>query len=382
MSKRDYYDILGVSKNATKEELKKVYRKLALKYHPDKNKGDKEAEEQFKEIGEAYSVLSDENKRARYDQFGHEGLQGGAGGGFGGGGFGGFDFGDAESIFEQFFGGAFGGGGGRRRSQKSGPASGSDLKIPITLTLEEISEKTTKKVKLKKYIRCTTCNGSGAKNASAKKTCPHCNGLGKVKQVQRSLFGQFVSETPCQNCEGTGQIIIDKCPTCAGEGRIRGEETISIEIPAGVSEGQYLTLQGKGNSGKRGGGNGDIIAIIKEADHRFFHRDGEDIYYDLKLSVAQAALGAEVEVPVLKGKIKVKISAGTQPNKKLLIKGKGIPYLNGYGKGDMIIRINIWIPTKLSKESKTLFEKLGKIEDIQPKTTEKGFFEKMKDYFL
>ncbi len=374
MAKKDYYDVLGVSKDASKDEIKKAYKKMAMKYHPDRNKGDKESEEMFKEVGEAYSVLSDDNKRARYDRFGHEGLQGAAGGG----GFGGFDFGDAESIFEQFFGGAF---GGSRRRRSAGAPAGADIKISISLTLEEIAKETKKTIKIRKYNRCSKCSGSGAKSSSDVKKCSTCNGTGEIKQVQRSMFGQFVNVQACYDCEGTGKTIVNKCPLCGGEGRVKEEEKVIVSIPKGVSEGQYLTMQGKGNCGKRNGGYGDLIVIIKEADHKFFHRVDQNIYYDLKLSISQAALGAEVEVPTLEGKIKVNIAAGTQPNKKLRIKGKGLPYLNGYGQGDMFIRIAVWVPTSLSKETKSLFEKLAEFDETKPKPQEKGFFGKVKDFF-
>lgn len=377
MAKRDYYEILGVDKNASTDEIKKAYKKLALKYHPDRNQGDQEAEEKFKEIGEAYSVLSDDSKRQKYDRFGHEGLSGAAGGGFSG--FSGFDFGDAESIFEQFFGGAFG--GQSQRSRRTGPANGSDIKISIKLTLEEIAKGVEKKIKLKRYAKCSTCDGSGAKNSSSIRTCSHCNGQGRIRQVQRSLFGQIVNETACPYCQGTGKQIIANCPTCNGDGRERIEDTVTVKIPAGVSEGQYLTVRGKGNAGKRGGGYGDLLVVINEVDHKFFHRDEEDIYYDLQLSISEAALGADLEVPTLEGKIKVKVPAGTQPGKLLKITGKGIPVLNGYGTGDMIIRITVWIPRNLSKETRKLFEKLSNIDEIKPKTADKGFFEKIKDFF-
>ncbi|MCK5759727.1 MAG: molecular chaperone DnaJ [Candidatus Delongbacteria bacterium] len=376
MMAKDYYDVLGVDKNSTKEDIKKAYKKLAIKHHPDKNKGDKASEEKFKEIGEAYSVLSDDNKKARYDQFGHEGLRGATGGG----GFGGFDFGDAESIFEQFFGGAFG--GGRGRSRRGSRRKGSDLQIKIKLTLEEIARETTKKVKLKKHITCSHCGGSGAKNTSSVKKCSTCGGSGEVRSVQRSIFGQFVNVTACSACDGLGEIITEKCPNCSGEGRVRDEKTISIKIPPGVSEGQYITLSGEGNAGKRKAPTGDLIAIIIEQDHKYFHRDGEDIYYDLKLNIAEATLGTDLEVPIIGGKIKVKIPAGTQPGKKLLIKEKGLPMLHGYGTGDMIIRITVWIPKKLSKNAKDLFNKINDLNEIKPKTTDKGFFEKVKDIFF
>jgi molecular chaperone DnaJ len=379
MTKKDYYEILGVDKNASKDDIKKAYKKLALQYHPDRNQGNKESEEKFKEVGEAYSVLSDDNKRAKYDRFGHEGLRGGPqGGGFD---FSGFDFGDAESIFEQFFGGGF---GGSSRGRRSAGASrrGSDLQISIKLTLEDISKETVKKIKLNKYVKCKNCNGSGAKSISSISKCSSCGGTGEIRTVQRSILGQFVNVSPCSTCDGTGEMILDKCPLCSGEGRVREEHTVSVTIPAGVSEGQYLTLSGEGNSGKRGGQPGDLIVIIQEKEHKYFTRDRENLYYDLQLSVSEAALGAEIEVPIIEGKVKLKVPAGTQPGKKLMLKDKGLPVLNGYGKGDLIVRISVWIPTKLSKKSKELFESLETLEDIKPKSTEKGFFERMKDRFL
>lgn len=380
MAKRDYYEILGVDKNASKEDIKKAYKKLALKFHPDKNKGDKESEEKFKEVGEAYSVLSDDDKRARYDRFGHDGLRAGAGGG-GGFDFSGFDFGDAESIFEQFFGGGFGGRSARRRSGSSS-RKGSDLQINIKLTLEEIAKETTKKIKINKFVRCSGCGGSGAKNASSVRKCSACNGTGEVRTVQRSILGQFVNVSPCHECDGLGEVITEKCPACSGEGRVREDKTVSVTIPAGVREGQYLTLSGEGNTGKRGGQPGDLIVIIQEKEHKYFDRDRENLYYNLQLSVSEAALGAELQIPIIDGKVKLKIAPGTQPGKKLLLKGKGLPVLNGYGTGDMIVKINVWIPTKLSKRSKELFESLKTLDEIKPKATEKGFFEKIKDRFF
>jgi len=379
MNKKDYYEILGVDKNATKEDIKKAYKKLALKYHPDRNKGEKESEEKFKEVGEAYSVLSDDNKRAKYDRFGVEGLRGGEGsGGFD---FGGFDFGDAESIFEQFFGSGFGGSGRGRRSSSS-TRRGNDLQISIKLTLEEIAKETTKKIKINKYVKCTNCNGSGAKNISSVSKCSTCGGTGEIRTVQRSILGQFVNVSPCHACDGLGEVILEKCPLCGGDGRIREEKTVGVTIPAGVSEGQYLTVSGEGNVGKRGGQPGDLIVIIQEKEHKYFNRDRENLYYDLQLSVSQAALGTEIEVPIIDGKVKLKIPSGTQPGKKLMLKDKGLPVLNGYGHGDLIIKISIWIPTKLSRRSKELFEELESLDDVKPKGTEKGFFEKIKDKFF
>jgi len=378
MNKRDYYEILGVDKNATKDDIKKAYKKLALKFHPDRNKGDKDSEEKFKEVGEAYSVLSDDNKRAKYDRFGHEGVRGGSGaGGFD---FSGFNFGDAESIFEQFFGGGFG--SSSRRRSSSGLKKGTDIQISIKLTLEEIAGETTKKIKLNKYVKCSNCNGSGAKNISSKSKCSTCSGTGEIRTVQRSILGQFVNVSPCQHCDGTGEVILEKCPMCSGEGRVREDKTVSVTIPAGVSEGQYLTLSGEGNSGKRGGPNGDLIVIIQEKEHKFFHRDRENLYYDLQLSVPQAVIGTDIEVPVIEGKVKLKVPSGTQSGKKLLLKGKGLPVLNGYGNGDLIVRITIWIPGKLSKKTRDMFESLNELEELKPKSAEKGFFEKIKDRFF
>jgi molecular chaperone DnaJ len=378
MTKRDYYEILGVDKNATKEDIKKAYKQLALKFHPDRNKGDKESEEKFKEVGEAYSVLSDDNKKAKYDRFGHEGVRsGGGGGGFD---FGNFDFGDAESIFEQFFGAGFGGRGRGRSSSSS--RRGNDLQISIKMTLEEIAKETTKKIKINKYEKCTNCNGSGAKNISSVSKCTACGGTGEIRTVQRSILGQFVNVSACQSCDGLGEVILEKCPMCSGDGRIRSEKTVSVTIPAGVSEGQYLTVQGEGNSGRRGGSPGDLIVIIQEKEHKYFHRDRENLYYSLHLSVSEAALGAEIEVPVIDGKVMLKVPAGTQPGKKLMLKGKGLPVLNGYSNGDLIVLISVWIPSKLSKKAKDLFEELNKLDDIRPKGAEKGFFEKMKDKFF
>lgn len=375
MNKRDYYEILGVNKDASKDDIKKAYKKLALQFHPDRNQGNKESEEKFKEVGEAYSVLSDDNKRAKYDRFGHEGLRGGGAGGEGGFDFGGFD---AESIFEQFFGGSFGGSSRSRRSVNS-QRRGSDLQISIKLTLEEISKETTKKIKLNKYIKCTNCNGSGAKSISSVSKCSSCGGTGEVRTVQRSILGQFVNVSPCHACDGMGEVILEKCPLCSGDGRMRAENNVNVTIPPGVSEGQYLTLSGEGNAGKRGGQPGDLIVIIQEKEHKYFNRERENLYYDLQLSVSEAALGAEIEVPIIEGKVKLKVPAGTQPGKKLMMKDKGLPVLNGYGKGDLIIRISIWIPTKLSKKAKDLFEQLETLEDTRPKSSEKGFFEKIKD---
>ena len=379
MSKKDYYEILGVKKDSSKEEIKKAYKKLALQYHPDRNKGDKGSEEKFKEVGEAYSVLSDDNKRAKYDRFGHDGLRSAPGGASGGFDFGGFDFGDAEAIFEQFFSGGF---GSSRRNSRTSSRTGSDIQIRIKLSLEEISRETVKKIRINKLVKCSTCDGKGAKNSSSVRKCTSCDGKGEIRTVQRSILGQFVNVTPCHVCAGQGEVILEKCPMCSGEGRIREDRTVSVTIPPGVSEGQYLTLTGEGNTGKRRGPAGDLIVIIQEKEHKYFHRDRENLYYDLQVSVAQAALGAEIEVPVIEGKVKLKIPSGTQPGKKLLLKNKGLPVLNGYSTGDLVVRIIVWIPSKLTKKSREIFEALNELNEIKPKATEKGFFEKIKNRFF
>ncbi|MFZ1082909.1 MAG: molecular chaperone DnaJ [Candidatus Kryptoniota bacterium] len=371
-STRDYYEILGVDKSTSIDGVKKAYRKLAMQYHPDRNPGNKEAEEKFKEATEAYEILSDQDKRSRYDRFGHEGVRQGTdfhnwndvnpndiysmfndilGGGFGG------------SIFDDFF-----GGGARTRSHSSSSTGerGSDLKISVTLTLEEISSGIEKKIKIKRQETCRTCNGSGAKGGSGIATCPSCGGSGETRRATRTMFGQFVNVTQCSTCGGTGRIIKDPCLTCGGAGRVTGESTIKVKIPAGVSEGNYLTLRGEGNAGKRGGLNGDLIVMIKEAAHDHFKRDGDDVIYDLDLSFPEAALGSEVEVPTLTGKAKLKIEPGIQSGKILRMREKGLPRLNGYGRGDELVAINIFTPTKLSQKEKDLLKDLARSANIKP----------------
>jgi molecular chaperone DnaJ len=395
MTKRDYYEILNVSRNASQDEIKSSYRKLAMKYHPDKNPGDHEAEEKFKEVAEAYEVLNNPEKRRRYDAFGHDGLRGAAGGGGGfhdpfdifrevfGGGFG--------SIFDDFFGGS-GGARGRGRSYRQ---RGSDLQIKLKLSLEEIATGIKKKVKVNKLINCEECGGTGQKTSSQSSTCPTCQGSGEVRQVSQSLFGRFVNVTTCPQCHGEGNVITDPCPTCRGEGRDRGEETVEFNIPAGVSTGNYLTLEGKGNVGPRGGPAGDLIVAIEEKEHPFFERHGNDILFHLYLSFPQAAIGLEVEIPTIQAnsggkklseddpahykKVKIHVPPGTQPEKVFRLRGKGIPELNGYGKGDLLVQVKVWVPTKLSAKEKELLEELGEQENMQPSEKEKGFFQKVKE---
>ncbi len=380
MTKRDYYEILGVSKNATAEEIKKAYRQMALKYHPDKNPGNKEAEEHFKEAAEAYEVLSNPEKKARYDQYGHAGLGGGGGAsGFGGGM-------SMEDIFSQFgdiFGGDFFGFGGGRRSGGRRVNKGSNLRVRVKLTLEEIATGTEKKIKLNKYVECPACHSTGAKEGTGLQTCTTCRGSGHITRVTNTILGQMQTSTTCPACGGEGQIIREKCNHCYGNGIIKSEEVINIQIPAGVSDGIQLSMGGRGNAAARGGVPGDLIVAIEEMEHPYLVRDGNNLYFEHYLSVPEAALGTTIEVPTLEGKAKVKITPGTQPGKILRLKGKGLPSLNGYGKGDLLVNINVWIPENLSREEKTLMEKLEHAENFKPKpgNSGKGFFSRMKEYF-
>jgi len=380
MAKRDYYEILGLSKGATPEEIKKSYRKIAIKYHPDKNPDDKVAEDKFKEAAEAYEVLSNEEKRQRYDRFGHQGVDGS---GFGAGGM---DMSDIFSRFEDIFGGGggfgdfFGGGGGRGGSRMK---KGSNLRIKLKLTLQDIANGVEKKVKVKRYVTCDTCGGNGAKNGTELKTCDTCQGTGQVRKVVNTMLGQMVSTSTCPTCDGDGKIISSKCDTCQGEGRIYKEEIISIKIPAGVSEGMQLSMSGKGNAPKRGGVPGDLLIVIEEEEHKDLKRDGANVHYDMHISFIDAALGTTVEVPTINGKVKIPIEAGTQSGKILRLRGKGVKDLNGYGTGDQLLHINIWTPKKLSSEEKSMLEKLRKSNNFQPNPskTERNFFDRMKEFF-
>jgi molecular chaperone DnaJ len=390
MTKRDYYEILELNRNATQDEIKKAYRKAALKYHPDRNPNNKEAEDKFKEAAEAYEVLGDEDKRRRYDQFGHEGLRQGADvRGF-------HDINDIFSSFSDIFGGGMGGGmfeevftGGRSRGrgrQQTG-IPGSDLKIRLRLTLEEIASGVEKKLKVKRWKACDTCNGSGARAGSSKTTCPVCNGSGELRQVSRSVFGQFMNISTCSNCGGEGRIVKERCHACDGEGRLQGETTIKVNVPAGVSEGNYIPLHGQGNAGQRGGPAGDLIVIIEEESHPIFVRSGTDILIDLIISYPEAALGTDLEIPTLFGKARLKVEPGTQSGKILRMRGKGIPELNSTRAGDQLVRVNVWIPAKLSKEEKELLRDLENRENFKPKEgdrsahSDRSFFAKVRDIF-
>ena len=382
MGKRDFYEILDVSKNATKEDIKKAYRKQALKYHPDKNPGDTSAEERFKEAAEAYEVLSNDDKRARYDRFGHAGLGGAAGGGFGGQGM------TIEDIFSSFgdiFGdafGGFGGFGGSRRSSRT-IRKGSNLRVKVILDLQEIAKGAEKKIKVNKYVSCSTCDGSGAEGGSSYSTCSTCNGNGQVTRVSNTFLGQMQTVTSCPTCGGEGKIITNKCKQCYGEGIVKEEEVIPISIPAGVAEGMQMTVSGKGNAARRGGINGDLLVMIQEEHHPELIRDGNDLLYNLHISIPQASLGAAVEIPTVENKVKIKIEPGTQPGKILRLRNKGIPDVNGYNRGDLLVSINVWIPKNLTKEEQKLIEKFGDSPNFipRPDKSEMNFFERMKGYF-
>lgn len=382
MSKRDYYEVLGVSKNASDDEIKKAYRKLAIKYHPDKNPDDKKAEEMFKEAAEAYEVLSNAEKRQRYNQFGHAGV--GSSAASGGGGFGGGM--NMEDIFSQFgdiFGGHFGGfGGGGRSSGGRRVMRGSNLRVKVKLNLQEIAKGVEKKLKVNKFVSCHTCNGSGAKNGQFE-TCKTCHGTGVQTRVQQTFLGAMQTQTTCGTCNGEGKIVKDKCNTCHGDGIVREEEIISINIPAGVAEGMQLSVSGKGNAAPRGGINGDLLVVIEEEEHPELKRDGSNLFYDSYVNFVDAALGTSVEIPTVDGKVKIKIDPGTQSGKVLRLKGKGLPDINSYGTGDLLVNINVWTPQNLTSEEKKMLETLRNSKNFAPNPNrkEKGFFDRMKEYF-
>jgi molecular chaperone DnaJ len=381
MGKRDYYEVLGVQKNATRDEIKKAYRKQALKYHPDKNPGDKKAEELFKEAAEAYEVLSNDEKKARYDRYGHAGMSG-AGGGFSGGGM------TMEDIFASFgdiFGDAFGGFGGFSSSRRGGRRvnKGTNLRVKVKLSLHEIAHGAEKKIKVSRYETCTACGGSGAADSNSMTTCSTCRGSGHVTRVTSTLLGQMQTTSVCPACGGEGKMITKKCHVCYGEGIVQKEDVIKINIPAGVGKGMQMTVSGKGNAARRGGVHGDLLVLIDEENHPDLLRQGNDLIYNLFISIPDAVLGAHVEVPTIDNNVKIKIEPGTQPGKILRLRGKGLPEVNGYGKGDLLVNVNVWIPKNLSREEARIIEKFKESGAFVPKPDkdDKSFFERMRGYF-
>ncbi len=387
--KRDYYDVLGVAKTATDDELKKAYRKLARKYHPDLNKDNPEAAEKFKECNEAYSVLSDKQKRAAYDQYGHAAFQNGGTGGAGGnpfGGFGGFQggfsgFGGGGEGMDDIFNMFFGGQGGRSRSQRNGPRAGADLRLDLELTFEEAAFGIEKNVRLNREETCERCNGSGAEPGTKAETCPDCHGTGEVRVTQNTMFGQMVNVQPCRKCHGTGKIISHPCKDCGGAGHMKKRSTITVKIPAGVDNGSRLRVAGKGEAGTNGGPTGDLYVYLYVKPHKFFGREGTTVTCEVPISIVQAALGAEIKVPTLYGEVIMKVPEGTQPNKILRLKGKGIPSLRDGVKGDQLVSIKVVVPTKLDEKQKDALRKFEIIggDNINPE--EKGFFDKVKNMF-
>lgn len=384
MTKRDYYEVLGVDRSADTDTIKSAYRKLAMKHHPDRNPGDKSSEEKFKEAAEAYEVLKDAQKRQVYDQFGHAGLGQGTGG-FGGGfqGYGAFDLGDAMrafmrdfggsgSIFDEFFGTSSG--SGRRRSNR-----GEDLRVRIALTLEEIATGVEKTVKVNRQVSCQTCDGTGVAAGSSKQTCHQCKGAGQVRTISRTFLGTIQQVTTCNVCRGTGEVIAQPCRTCGGEGRQKGSSKVNINVPPGVSSGNYMTIDGMGNSGPHGGQPGDLIAVFEEVDHEYFTRHGDDILYEMPISFTTAALGGEVEARTINGNVKLKIPPGTQSGKLLRLRGKGIPHIHRNGRGDQLVQVTVWVPTRLGDEDKKALDKLARSETFRPPEGDKTFFQKLRE---
>ncbi len=381
MIERDYYEILSVERGAGEVEIKTAYRKLAMRYHPDRNPDDKSAEDKFKEATEAYEVLKDSEKRQRYDQFGHAAFNGQAGGGFGGGhaGFGGFDINEALRSFMRDFGGGGGFedmfGGGRRGSSNRGE----DLRIRISLTLEEIALGATKKLKVNRLGVCETCEGSGAAAGSRPETCRQCGGAGQVRTVTSTFIGQIQQVRTCPQCQGSGKVIASPCVDCGGEGRSKISGETEVEIPAGVSSGNYLTVEGEGNLGPQGGSPGDLQVVIEEKEHEHFVRQGDDVIYQQMISFTTAALGTKLDVPTLRGSQTIKIPAGVQSGKAIKLRGEGVPHLRRYGRGDQIVLLTVWTPTKLSGDDKKLLQRLEMSEAFHPPKHDKSFLQKLRE---
>lgn len=389
MAKKDYYEVLGVQRGASAEEIKKAYRKKAIQYHPDKNPGDKEAEDKFKEAAEAYEILSDDNKKARYDQYGHAAFEGGGGGGYGGGFGGGMNMEDIFSQFGDIFGGHFGGGGFGGFSGFGGGGQsgrqvnrGSNLRVRVKLSLKEVTSGCEKKIKVRKAVECDHCNGSGAKDSHSSKTCSQCGGSGYQTKVQRTILGNMQTRVACSACNGEGQVITDKCPHCKGEGILIKEEVITINIPAGVAEGMQLSMQGHGNAARRGGVPGDLLIVIEEEQHPELIRDQNNLIYNLLLDISTAVLGGTVEIPTIDGKVKVKIDKGTQPGKVLRLRNKGLPDVNRYGTGDLLVNIGVYIPENISSDEKKVFEKLRESKNMEPNAqASRSFFSRFRNLF-
>lgn len=384
--KRDYYEVLGVQKGASQEEIKKAYRKVAMQHHPDRNPGDKASEEKFKEAAEAYEILNDADKKSQYDRFGHNAFAGGRGGG----GFGGMNMDDIFSQFGDIFGGggddtfgSFFGGGGRGGNRNSRGTRGSNLRVKMKLNFEEIAKGVTKTIKVKKYVKCGTCTGSGAKDKSSMQTCSGCGGSGQVRRVQNTFLGQMQTVTTCPTCSGEGTTITAKCTSCKGEGRVYDEETVTVDIPAGVQEGMQLSVSGKGNAGERGGSAGDLIVLIEEEAHPHLTRDGLNVGFDLYISFPDAVFGTQTEVPTIDGRAKIKVPPGTQSGKIFRLKGKGFPHVNSYEKGDQLIQVNIWTPQHVTADEKDILEKLNDSKNFipNPEKNEKSFFDKVREMF-
>lgn len=389
MEEKSYYEILGVEKNASADEIKKAYKKKAIQYHPDRNPGDKQAEEKFKEAAEAYSVLSDPDKRQRYDQFGKAGVSGAAGNGgpFGGGFGGGMSMDDIFSMFGDIFGGrggfgGFSGFGGSSGGSQQRRFRGSDLRVRVKLNLKDISTGVEKKFKLKKYVACPHCHGSGAEGNGGTETCPTCKGRGTVIRTQQTILGTMQTQTTCPTCGGEGHVIKNKCTHCGGDGIVMGEETVNVKVPAGVAEGMQLSMTGKGNAGKHNGIPGDLLIVVEEEKDKELIRDENDLVYNLLLSVPTATLGGTVEIPTVDNKVKVKIEPGTQPGKVLRLRGKGLPDVNGYGTGDLLVNVSVYIPETLSRDEKKAMEQMQDSDNFRPSSSVKErIFKKFKSMF-